>query len=109
MAASSPDSDLGSIDCFQNYTAPEVFVQGLAGQINQQDVEAIVRAQKQMLHELHYHDPGYITHQMTEATLPPPTPDDLGLHYHLHQMTEDDWLHYHHQHQMTGYITTNTR
>ncbi|KAK8748230.1 hypothetical protein OTU49_016383, partial [Cherax quadricarinatus] len=49
MAASSPDSDLGSIDCFQNYTAPEVFVQGLAGQINQQDVEAIIRAQKQML------------------------------------------------------------
>ena len=48
MAASSPDSDLGSIDCFQNYTAPEVFVQGLAGQINQQDVEAIIRAQKQM-------------------------------------------------------------
>ncbi|XP_042874194.1 kxDL motif-containing protein CG10681-like [Penaeus japonicus] len=49
MAASSPDSDLGSIECFQNYTAPEVFVQGLAGQINQQDVEAIIRAQKQML------------------------------------------------------------
>ncbi|ROT80020.1 hypothetical protein C7M84_001245 [Penaeus vannamei] len=40
---------LGSIECFQNYTAPEVFVQGLAGQINQQDVEAIIRAQKQML------------------------------------------------------------
>ncbi|XP_076042553.1 kxDL motif-containing protein CG10681 [Oratosquilla oratoria] len=49
MAASSPESDLGSIECFQNYTAPEVFVQGLAGQINQQDVEAIIRAQKQML------------------------------------------------------------
>lgn len=49
MAASSPESDIGSIECFQNYTAPEVFVQGLAGQINQQDVEAIIRAQKQML------------------------------------------------------------
>ncbi|XP_050700673.1 kxDL motif-containing protein CG10681-like [Eriocheir sinensis] len=49
MAASSPDSELGSIECFQNYTAPEVFVQGLAGQIHQQDVEAIIRAQKQML------------------------------------------------------------
>ena len=48
MAASSPESDLGSIECFQNYTAPEVFVQGLAGQINQEDVEAIIRAQKQM-------------------------------------------------------------
>ncbi|KAL7642653.1 UNVERIFIED_CONTAM: hypothetical protein RMT77_007217 [Armadillidium vulgare] len=50
MAVSgSPESDLGSFECFQNYTAPEVFVQGLAGQINQQDVEAIIRAQKQML------------------------------------------------------------
>lgn len=46
--SSSSGSDIGSIDCFQNYTAPEVFVQGLAGQINQQDVEAIIRAQKQM-------------------------------------------------------------
>jgi len=49
MADSTPDSDIGSIECFQNYTAPEVFVQGLAGQINQQDVEAIIIAQKQML------------------------------------------------------------
>lgn len=49
MAVSgSPESDVGSFECFQNYTAPEVFVQGLAGQINQQDVEAIIRAQKQM-------------------------------------------------------------
>jgi len=36
-------------ECFQNFTPPEVFVQGLAGFINQQDVELMIRAQKQML------------------------------------------------------------
>uniref|UniRef100_A0A8D8QMN1 KxDL motif-containing protein CG10681 n=1 Tax=Cacopsylla melanoneura TaxID=428564 RepID=A0A8D8QMN1_9HEMI len=46
----SPESeDIGSIECFQNFTAPEVFVQGLAGIVDQQDVEMMVRAQKQML------------------------------------------------------------
>jgi len=34
---------------YQNYTASEVLVQGLAGVINQKDVELIVRAQKKML------------------------------------------------------------
>merc|ERR1711981_1351745 len=34
---------------YQNYTASEVFVQGLAGVVNQQDVEAMIRAQKKML------------------------------------------------------------
>ncbi|XP_022913756.1 kxDL motif-containing protein CG10681 [Onthophagus taurus] len=38
-----------SIECFQNYTAPEVFIQGLAGIVDQQDVETMIRAQKQML------------------------------------------------------------
>ena len=33
---------------YQNYTASEVFVQGLAGVVNQQDVEAMIRAQKKM-------------------------------------------------------------
>jgi len=42
------ESDLG-FECFQNFTPPEVFVQGLAGFIQQQDVEAMIRAQKQML------------------------------------------------------------
>ena len=41
------ESDLG-FECFQNFTPPEVFVQGLAGFIQQQDVEAMIRAQKQM-------------------------------------------------------------
>ncbi|XP_049939891.1 kxDL motif-containing protein CG10681 isoform X1 [Schistocerca serialis cubense] len=49
MAENTPESDLGSIECFQNYTAPEVFIQGLAGIVDQQDVEAMIRAQKQML------------------------------------------------------------
>ena len=34
---------------YQNYTADEVFVQGLAGIVNQQDVESMIRAQKKML------------------------------------------------------------
>jgi hypothetical protein len=44
----TPESDF-SIECFQNYTAPEVFIQGLAGIVDQQDVESMIRAQKQML------------------------------------------------------------
>lgn len=40
--------DNDSIECFQNYTASEVFIQGLAGLIDQQDVESMIRAQKQM-------------------------------------------------------------
>ncbi|RZF33307.1 hypothetical protein LSTR_LSTR007652 [Laodelphax striatellus] len=45
----TPESDIGSIECFQNYTSPEVFIQGLAGIVDQQDVESMIRAQKQML------------------------------------------------------------
>ncbi|KAJ8673346.1 hypothetical protein QAD02_004608 [Eretmocerus hayati] len=45
----TPESEAGSFECFQNYTAPEVFVQGLAGIVDQQDVESMIRAQKQML------------------------------------------------------------
>ncbi|XP_014365434.2 kxDL motif-containing protein CG10681 [Papilio machaon] len=48
MANDTPESDF-SIECFQNYTAPEVFVQGLAGMVDQTDVETIIRAQKVML------------------------------------------------------------
>lgn len=44
----TPESDSVSIECFRNYTAPEVFVQGLAGMVDQQDVESMIRAQKQM-------------------------------------------------------------
>ncbi|XP_070160091.1 kxDL motif-containing protein CG10681 [Polyergus mexicanus] len=48
-AQDTPESDTGSFECFRNYTAPEVFVQGLAGIVDQQDVESMIRAQKQML------------------------------------------------------------
>lgn len=46
-ANDTPESDF-SIECFQNYSAPEVFVQGLAGMVDQTDVEMIIRAQKTM-------------------------------------------------------------
>lgn len=52
MAGISPQSEGGTssnaAECFQNYTAPEVFVQGLAGMVNQQDTETIIRSQKYM-------------------------------------------------------------
>ncbi|XP_051170236.1 kxDL motif-containing protein CG10681 [Leptopilina boulardi] len=48
-AQGTPESDTGSFECFQNYTAPEVFIQGFAGIVDQQDVESMIRAQKQML------------------------------------------------------------
>ncbi|KMQ98062.1 kxdl motif-containing protein [Lasius niger] len=48
-AQDTPESDTGSFECFRNYTAPEVFIQGLAGIVDQQDVESMIRAQKQIL------------------------------------------------------------
>jgi len=49
----TPESEVAAswMGCsiYQNYTASEVVVQGLAGVINQKDVELIVRAQKKML------------------------------------------------------------
>ncbi|KAA0193418.1 hypothetical protein HAZT_HAZT000225 [Hyalella azteca] len=49
MADPTVGSEGDCVECWENYSAGEVMVQGLAGQIDQQDVEAIVRAQKQML------------------------------------------------------------
>lgn len=31
----TPESEFSNFECFQNYTASEVFVQGLAGIVNQ--------------------------------------------------------------------------
>jgi len=41
----------GGLECsiYQNFGAAEVLVQGMAGMVNQADVESIVRAQKKML------------------------------------------------------------
>ena len=45
-----PDQPASLMECsiYQNYSASEVFVQGLAGVVNQQDVESMIRAQKKM-------------------------------------------------------------
>ena len=54
MSLSPPASGLvpnqPDLECsiYQNYSASDVFVQGLAGVVNQQDVEAMIRAQKKM-------------------------------------------------------------
>lgn len=42
------DTSQVDFECYQNYTAPEVFVQGLAGMVNQSDISTIIGAQKQM-------------------------------------------------------------
>lgn len=49
----TPESESSNFECYQNFTAPEVFVQHIAGIVNQGDVELIVRAQKQMYASLH--------------------------------------------------------
>lgn len=38
----------GDFECFQNYTASEVFVQQMAQITNQSDVSMIIKNQKQM-------------------------------------------------------------
>lgn len=35
-------------ECFQNFTSPEIFVQQLAGVVNQGDISCIIKSQKQM-------------------------------------------------------------
>lgn len=50
----TPEGEFNNFECFQNYTASEVFVQGLAGIVNQSDVETMIRAQKHMwVHKQH--------------------------------------------------------
>ncbi len=49
-SATEANDAAAALECsiYQNYSASEVFVQGLAGVVNQQDVEAMIRAQKKM-------------------------------------------------------------
>jgi len=49
MAENQPREE-ADMECsiYTNYQASEVFVQGLAGLVNQQDVESMIRAQKRM-------------------------------------------------------------
>ncbi|XP_055371963.1 kxDL motif-containing protein CG10681 isoform X2 [Condylostylus longicornis] len=52
MSSSMQSRQIGEeseFSIFQNYTAAEVFIQGLAGIVNQSDVESMIRAQKHML------------------------------------------------------------
>ncbi|XP_030385396.1 kxDL motif-containing protein CG10681 isoform X2 [Scaptodrosophila lebanonensis] len=51
MAQDDADAtpELESFEGFAAYTAAESFIQGLAGMVNQGDVETMIRAQKQML------------------------------------------------------------
>jgi len=49
LSPQKSEDGIGSdVECFQNFTAPEVFTQGLAGMINQQDIATIIRSQKYM-------------------------------------------------------------
>ena len=48
QSSTMQSSCLSEFECFQNYTASEVFVHGLSGIVNQSDVETIIRSQKQM-------------------------------------------------------------
>lgn len=48
-ADTTPDAESFNGYGFNNYTAAEAFIQGLAGMVNQGDVETMIRAQKQML------------------------------------------------------------
>ena len=47
-APAATGNDAMECSIYQNYSAAEVFVQGLAGVVNQQDVESMIRAQKKM-------------------------------------------------------------
>lgn len=56
----TPESDF-NMDGFNNYTAGEAFVQGLAGLVNQSDVETMIRAQKQMYFKVLHKKPNILT------------------------------------------------
>lgn len=48
MQQSTTSTVPSDFECFQNYTAPEIFVQQLAGVVNQGDISCIIKSQKQM-------------------------------------------------------------
>ncbi len=47
-AAAAQDASAMECSIYQNYSASEVFVQGVAGMVDPQDGEAKIRAQKKM-------------------------------------------------------------
>jgi hypothetical protein len=48
MQQSTTSTVPSDFECFQNYTSPEIFVQQLAGVVNQGDISSIIKSQKQM-------------------------------------------------------------
>uniref|UniRef100_A0AAG5D6C1 KxDL domain-containing protein n=1 Tax=Anopheles atroparvus TaxID=41427 RepID=A0AAG5D6C1_ANOAO len=89
MHSGRPESDF-SIECFQNYTAPEVFVQGLAGLVNQTDVEVMIRAQKQMLQRFEKTNEMLLNCNALSASRMKIATDDFKKHTKLlHDMKKD--------------------
>lgn len=89
MHSGRPESDF-SIECFQNYTAPEVFVQGLAGLVNQTDVEVMIRAQKQMLQRFEKTNEMLLNCNALSASRLKIATDDFKKHTKLlHDMKKD--------------------
>ncbi|XP_316304.5 kxDL motif-containing protein CG10681 [Anopheles gambiae] len=89
MHSGRPESDF-SIECFQNYTAPEVFVQGLAGLVNQTDVEVMIRAQKQMLQRFEKTNEMLLNCNALSASRLKLATDDFKKHTKLlHDMKKD--------------------
>jgi len=75
---------------YENYTASEVFVQGLAGLVNQQDVESMIRAQKKMLQRFEKTNEMLSNCNTLSATrLERATKDFRGHINHLNEMKQD--------------------
>jgi len=75
---------------YQNYTASEVFVQGLAGLVNQQDVESMIRAQKKMLQRFEKTNEMLSNCNTLSATrLERASKDFRGHMNHLNEMKQD--------------------
>ncbi|XP_049541452.1 kxDL motif-containing protein CG10681 [Anopheles darlingi] len=89
MHSGRPESEF-SIECFQNYTAAEVFVQGLAGLVNQTDVEVMIRAQKQMLQRFEKTNEMLLNCNALSASRMKIATDDFKKHTKLlHDMKKD--------------------
>ncbi|XP_055688659.1 kxDL motif-containing protein CG10681 [Lutzomyia longipalpis] len=85
----TPESEF-SIECFQNYLAPEVFIQGLAGIVNQGEVERIIYNQKQMLQRFEKTNEMTLNCNILSASRLKKATEDLKEHTKLlHDMKKD--------------------
>ena len=48
MEEFNDEKEVNNIDLFSNYSAADVFVQGIAGAVNQEDIAAILDIQTEM-------------------------------------------------------------